>query len=105
MKRSVSFSEAVNSTKPSPERIDCCEAAPASAQPPQPDVFFRLLAFAVTFATLVQFTASACVLVGAGVGDGAGAGVGVGIGAGVGAGEGDGVGTGLPPPPSLSVGM
>src|SRR5439155_11923834 len=56
--RSVPGSEAVNSTYPPMEPIDCRELAPASAQPSQPPVFVSELPLAVTLTRLVQVTGS-----------------------------------------------
>ena len=93
MKRSVPVSETVN-WRAVPV---CSDAALASAQPPQPAVFVRLLPDAVTLTRLIHRAASNDPGAGAGTGAGAGAGVGAGVGVGVGAGAGvgDGVGAGV----------
>src|SRR5438876_7936919 len=55
----VVVSDAVNSTKPSPEVMVCDDTAPASSQPSQPAVLRSELPSAVTLTSCVQRTASA----------------------------------------------
>src|SRR6266436_733612 len=50
--------------------IFCCEMAPASLQPSQPDVLVTELPFAVAFTRLVHVTVSAAAVLGAGADDG-----------------------------------
>src|SRR5437667_128600 len=57
--RMVVVSDAVNSTKPSPEVMVCDDTAPASSQPSQPAVLRSELPSAVTLTSCVQRTASA----------------------------------------------
>src|SRR5205809_52270 len=54
--RTLPVSEAVNSRYPSPEMICCCETAPASAHPSQPEIFRSTLPLDVTFTRLLQTT-------------------------------------------------
>src|SRR5438876_6611889 len=55
----VVVSDAVNSTKPSPEVMVCDDTAPASSQPSQPAVLRSELPSAVTLTSCVQRIASA----------------------------------------------
>src|SRR5437762_11988352 len=57
--RMVVVSDAVSSTKPSPEVMVCEDTAPASSQPSQPAVLRSELPSAVTLTSCVQRTASA----------------------------------------------
>src|SRR5436309_2874677 len=71
--RTVVVSDAVNSTKPSPEVMVCEDTAPASWQPSQPAVLRSELPSAVTLTSCVQRTASAPPGGGGGGGGGGGA--------------------------------
>src|SRR5947208_14633362 len=54
--RSGPLVEEVNSRYPSPEMICCCDTAPASAHPSQPEIFRSELPLDVTFTRLLQTT-------------------------------------------------